>query len=271
MAITTQQQAFQAWRERVYITKTSSITTVATQWSTTFDQTGNPAAGSLSIGNTANGLVPTDATAGCEPIGAFPGGATGYLSSLYYSGSTAVRVALYDRVFHCGSYAYNSGTTNLSSQPSFSGRLPNTEYGGLQIWLEVNQAWASGTASSVTVTYTDQDGNTGATAITYVLPTAVITRRMFPVPLASGDYGVQKIESVQVSTTTGTPSQGTVNVVILRPLSVWRHKVAAESRWIGMDRLNMPIVYDDSALFVMISPDSTAMGTWSLCAEIISG
>lgn len=270
MTISSSDDLIGSAKQIVPIFKSTSVTTVLGQWTSLFDIAGAPGAGNLSISNTANGVVPTDATSGCPLITNFAGGAIGYLMAASYSNTVIATALLYDRLFHCGSYAYNSGTTNLSSQPSYSARVPGADYTGLEIWVEVNQAWAASTASSVTVTYTDQDGNAGATTGAYVLPTAVITRRVFKLPLASGDKGVQKIESVALANTTGSPTAGTVNVIVARPLWTASMRSASSCINVGLDELGMPVVYQDSALCGFVRPDSTASGLSSFLVVIAS-
>lgn len=269
MAIATLDQWVAASKQLIPLSKTQTATSVAAQWHTVFDRTGNPSNGSLAIGNTANGVVPTDATTGCPAITDFAGGATGYISGIDWGCTVASRLFLYDRLFHAGSYAYNSGTTNLSSQPSYSGRLPGGSYLGLQIWVEVNQAWASSTASSVNVSYTNQADGTSSTGA-YTLPTAVITGRMFQLPLAAGDTMVKAITSVVLATTTGSPSAGSVNIIVARPLWIARVNAANMGDSHGMDKTGLPVIYGTSALALAVAADSTSTGNPDLLIEIAS-
>lgn len=258
MAITTRDGLVAAARQILTIRKTASATTVAAQPSTTLDLAGNPGAGSLAVGNTANGVVPTDATAGYPTINAFGGGALGYLLNVEFGCSVAGRLSLYDRLFNSGSHLLTSlGTTTLSSQPSYSGRLPNTDYSGLELFLEINAA-VSATATTVTVTYTNEGGTTGRSTGATASLSGFVTRRLIPMPLQAGDKGVQAIESVIVGGTVATT--GSVNVIVARRLWSNRMKIANDGGLDGPDRTGMPQIFDTSALWLVSIPDSTSSG-----------
>lgn len=66
MALTTLDGLIAAPRQGLTIRKTASVTAVAAQITAVHQAAGNPGAGVLAVGNTANGLVPTDATAELE-------------------------------------------------------------------------------------------------------------------------------------------------------------------------------------------------------------
>ena len=114
MAITTVDGLIGAAKQHVRLLKTASITTLATLPFSSLDVTGTPGAGSLTVGNTTAGLVPTDATAGYPAINAFGGSATGYLQSVEYGSSVASRITLYDRLWNSGSHALTPHSTFTS-------------------------------------------------------------------------------------------------------------------------------------------------------------
>ena len=93
MAITTLDGYIASAKQRIHWVKTAARTTVAAQPFSLFDIAGNPGAGSLAAGNTANGVVPTNAIAGYPVINAFGGGATGYLSKMEFGSTVACRIA----------------------------------------------------------------------------------------------------------------------------------------------------------------------------------
>jgi hypothetical protein len=127
MAITSFNSYMAAPKQIVPFQKTASRTSVAAAWFSLFDLAGNPSTGTLAIGNTANGLVPTDALTGMPTINAFSGANKGYISRVIFGSSVACRMKLYDRLFHAGAYSFNANTT-LASQPSISSRVPNADY-----------------------------------------------------------------------------------------------------------------------------------------------
>jgi hypothetical protein len=68
------------------------------------------------------------------------------------------------------------------------------------------------------MTYTDQSGNTGNTSTINIGATNFreVTRAQ-RIPLAAGDSGIQSIQSVQLSATTGTA--GNFGITIAQPLA----------------------------------------------------
>jgi hypothetical protein len=265
MAIATLDNYIAAPKQRLTWVKTASRTTVATFPFSLFELAGNPGAGTLAIGNTANGLVPIDTTAGYPLINAFGASATGYLSKVEFASTVACWVDVYDRIFACGAYAFNAATT-LTAQPSYSTRVPGgTDYTGLQIWVE--QVTAATGNQAVNVTYTNQAGTTGKTTGAVGIGGAPTLGRCWQLPLASGDSGVQKIEVV-----TGTVATvGTFNVMVLRPLWSGRVQIANGGDVHNMLRTGLPQVFADSAFFVQIAPDSTSTGIPELMIEVANG
>lgn len=253
MAIATLDQYIASAKQWCIIHKTTSRTSVAAMPFSCFDVAGNPGAGTLAVGDTANGIVPTDAIAGYPSINAFGGGATGYISRVEFASTVASRLALYDRIFSCGAYNYNA-SVNLASQPSYVSRCPNSDYKGLEIWVEM--VTAATLNQAVTVTYTDDTGATGHTTGAVGIGAAPTVGRMWQLPLAAGDKGVSIIESV-----TGTvASAGTFNVHVMRPLWMGRVSVAASGDVHDMFKTGLPIIYATSAVFLMVIADSTATG-----------
>lgn len=270
MAIASLDQYIAAIKQCCPWMKTGTRVGVAQQFCTAFDVVGAPGAGVLAIGNTANGVVPTDAVAGYPPIDAFTGD-KGYFTSLEFNSTVAGRIFLSDRVFAAGAYSYAAGTTTLSSQPSYSTRVPGgTDYKGLQIWIEVVTAFVTGTAWQVQITYTNQAGTAGRTSIISVAraAAALILGEAFQIALQSGDSGVQKIESVIVTNGGTAMTAGTFNVMVLRPLIMVRVPYIGFGDVYDLLRTGMVQVFADSALYVLIANDSTALGVPYLNIEI---
>lgn len=274
MAISTWDGFIGAAKQPLSLFKSASRTALATAWFSTFDLAGNPGGGTLAGTSTAAGVVPTDATAGTPTINAFGGSATGYLTQVDFGSSVAGRLKLFDMLFKAGAYAYTAGTTTLSSQPSYSSRLPGgTDYTDTQLWIEVSTAFATGTAWQVTVTYTNQAGTTGrSTVISAALAAAsLIQGRMLQLALQGGDTGIQKVESVVVTNGGTAMTAGAFNVLVLRPLWSGRVRLANDGDTHDMAKTGMPVVYADSALILAVAPDSTATGTPELEFVIANG
>lgn len=253
MAIASLNDYIASAKQRASYTKTAARTTVATSWFSLFDVAGSPGAGTLAGTSTAAGVVPDDTVAGYPPVNAFGGSAIGYLSKVDFSSTVAGRIAVFDRLFVAGAYAFNANTT-LASQPSYSARVPNADYGGLEIWAEtvtaatLNQTWA--------VTYTNQSGTAARATGAVGIGAAPTLGRCWQLPLQAGDSGVQKIESV----VGGTGSAGTANIMVLRRLWTGRVQLANAGDVHDLLRVGLPRIYDTSALYVMVCTDSTSSG-----------
>lgn len=268
MSITTLDGYIGAAKQRVSLQKTASRTSIATAWFSVFDLAGSPGAGTLAGSSTTTGTVPTDATAGCPTINAFGGGATGYLSLVDFSNSVAARVAVYDLLWKGGAYAFNASTSG-NTPTSFLSRIPGGTAadcaGTTEIWVETvtaatgNQTW--------NVTYTNQAGTTGRTTGATGIGAAPTVGRMWQLPLQAGDTGVSGITGV----VGGTGSAGTANILVLRPLWSGRVRIANDGDTHALDKTGLPVVYTDSALYMMIAADSTSTGVPELILEVANG
>lgn len=264
MAITTVDGIVASLKQTIPYNRTASRTSVAAVPFSVFDLAGNPGAGSLAVGNTANGIVPTDAIAGCPTINAFSGANIGYLARVDFSNTVASRLCIYDRVFSCGTYAFNAAQT-LSSQPSYASRLPNTDYKGLELWIEAATAFTGN--QSIAVTYTNQDGTAGRTTGTIATGFAPIQGRMLRLNLQAGDTGIQKIESV----TSTVATVGTFNVHVMRKLWCGRVQFTNDGDVHEFTKTGQQQVFADSSLFYMVIADSTATGLPTIDIDVING
>lgn len=243
--------------------KTASRTAVAAIPFSVFDIAGSPGAGVLAGTSTAAGVVPTDATAGCPVVNAFGGSNTGYLTRADWGASVACWIHVYDLLFKAGAYAFNANVT-LALQPSYSSRVPGGDYTGTELWLEAVTAHTGN--QSIRIQYLDQGGAAGdtGTIATGVAPTV---GRMFRMPLAAGDSGVQRVDVV----TSTVSSAGTFNVLVMRRLLSMRVNVANNGGYMGPDATGMPQVFADSALVAVIQPDSTATGLPWVRFQVVNG
>jgi hypothetical protein len=259
-------------KQRLIWMKTGTRTLVAAMPYTIFDIAGSPGAGVLAIGNTANGVVPTDAIAGYPVINTFSS-MLGYLSKIEFGSSVPCCFDLFDRLFAAGAYSYAAGTTSLSAQPSYSGRIVNANYGGLQAWIEVVTAFVTGTAWTVHITYTNQAGVTGRVGpdLPTMAAAALPLGRMYQLPLQAGDSGIQKIESVVVTNGGTAMTAGTFNVMVLRPLWFGRVVVANGGDVHDLLRTGFPQIFEDSALYMILYADGVAVGLPDVCMQVAMG
>lgn len=263
MAITTLDGYIASSKQVVMQKKTASITSVAQMITSPFAANGIPGAGTLAGTSTANGVVPTDATAGCPKITDFAGGATGYITRLSGYSSVATTLYLCDLLFKAGAYAFNANVT-LESQPSYAGRVSTNDRGNTFILLEAVTAFTGN--QSIRILYDDwgdvqRDTGVIATGI------APIIGRCYLMPLVAAGNGVKKINQVISSVSTA----GTFNVLVLRQLAQMRIPVAGYGESRDLYGTGMPQIYQDSALVVYTRPDSTASGLPEWEIEIASG
>lgn len=252
-----------AYRQCIPMFKSNSITTVAGQPFTLIDRAGYPAAGSLNPGNTTTGLVPTDATTGFPTIDAFGGSNRGFLSHVEVMAPATGVIEIYDVLFMAGQTTIpTTGTTTvtLSTQPSFASRVPfksdgtTRDWSQVQIYLQASVAW-SNHAHTTSVTYTDQDGNTGSTGNVSTQNLGI--NRWLRMPLATGDVGVQRLDSYAVNGVTS--ASGAVSVILARKL--YSARIIGGGWTYGPDQTGLPEVYADSALLLVCRMDSTSSST----------
>jgi hypothetical protein len=271
MAITTQAQlqaALEGGQPVNY--RCSNTVPGSNNWGDHFAFSTIPPGGTLAGTSTTAGVVPTDATTGCPPINNFPGGVTGYLGAVAVSPTFNVqgggRVRISDMLWKAGAYAFNANVT-LASQPSYSGRIPNGDYKGTELWIDTTTAFVG--TPTITITYTNQDGVTGQSTGAVVMPAAFPVNRMYQMPLQAGDTGVQKVESVVCTVATG----GAFNVMVLRPLWMGRIAHGGNEEFQGPDKTDLPIVFDSSALLFQSAADynNNSNLSFDLIATVIYG
>jgi hypothetical protein len=264
MAITTLDGFIAAPSQRIAINKTASVTAVALMNTDVIAAAGTPGGGVLAGTSTAAGVVPTDATAGFPVINTLGAGSY-YLAGVTFGGTVPARIKLFDCLFKAGAYAFNAATT-LAAQPSYSTRvLGGTDYTNTEIWIEAVTNFTGN--QSIAVTYTNQAGATAHTTGVIATGVAPIAARMLQLRLASGDTGVQKIESV----TSTVSTVGTFNVLVLRRL--WEGRIIVANGGDAHDFLKtgLPEIFADSALMAIVQPDSTATGLFELMFEVVNG
>jgi hypothetical protein len=198
----------------------ASQTTVANNWSSFLRTAGNPAAASYS--NIPGGGRMTSATTGAVPIPVTIGGSDHlYLTNAAANHVTGSNVHMYvDVLVSAGNILATSATSQNISTTSLS-RWTSGE--GLAMTLEVTAALGA-TAANITISYTDQAGNTANSTGAIALTTGAIAGRLVPVldgpmiRLATGDYGVRTIEGCILSASmTGS---GVMAALIYKPLVV---------------------------------------------------
>lgn len=165
-------------------------------------------------------------------------------------------------------------STNSNSLQSLSGTptLRYTNGAGCRLFT-VSTVASGATAHNISLSYTDQDGTSGnslpvtvsmtASAIVgHIAHSGSAANNYGPfLPLASGDYGVQNVASVQFSAASGA---GTCALVLARPIA--QIPLVTASLLSERDLLNqlpsLPRIYDDACLtFIYFAGAATAANT----------
>lgn len=261
MAITSLDGYIASAKQHIVWAKSATRTTVAGVPFTVFDIAGNPGAGTLAIGNTTSGTVPTDAVAGYPVIAAI--NQIGYITRVDAGWSVAGRILVFDRLFAAGAYSFNADVT-LASQPSYASRVPGGNYSGLELWVEAVTAFTG--TPSFQINYVDEGGASGDTGVV-AAPAALTLGRCYQLPLASGDSGVQRIDRVRCTVATA----GSFNVMVLRRLVTIPVLLAGASNVLDLLGTGMPRIYADSALYVLLQATGTSSGIPEVSIEIADG
>jgi hypothetical protein len=259
MAITTLDGIVGGFVEQIFPFTKSSITTVAGGYFSLWAAAGQPGLGSLSIGNTTTGLIPTDATDGAFP---FTNSTNSYLARAAAGSSSVGTLIIYDRLWHAGSFTSSNGTINATDSTPID---RDSTGAGAEIWVEIATA-LSAVATTITLTYTNQAG-TGSRTATCVVPASAIINRMFPFTMAAGDTGIRSIENVAGS---AAPT-GTLNLVILRRLACIPMSVAAVFGAQNFAGTGFPRIYDNACIAMMMNSNTTTSGTLMGSFKIAQG
>lgn len=207
------------------------------------------------VGVNGEAAVPGISTTGRIPRVNPSAGQNAHLARLALQASSPGMLWLIDRMWQ------NSGlsTTLTSAQAITPAALPARDSNGsangadVQAALEWSGTGGAGTPT-VTLSYTDQDGNAGATAsLTGVAAPPIGTFEIFT--LAAGDSGIRSVQSL---TQSATRTSGAYHLVLFRVLA--QIEVGATNVGNAIDALTsgFPRIYNDSILQLVWFPNGTA-------------
>lgn len=168
---------------------------------------------------------------------------------------------LCDRLSHQGGLSGTVTTAQTTNLPT-AALTRYTSGVGVMCALEVYSA-VGATATTVSVSYTDQDGNTGQISPLVVFGSGLFSSptRMIIIPCAAGDTGFRAVASVTVTATTGTA--GNFGVVLFKPL-VFLPVVSGQAfladPLLGTMGGGLPEILDEACLFWIALPGSTTAG-----------
>lgn len=232
---------------------------VATRWTSFWRYEGIPAHGAVPPTTAA---APDNTTDGGLKQTDPGGGRQKWQTYAAACCSQAGMLMIYDRLLHI------SGLSGTVITPQTVGgtlsRYTGAAARGNEIWVEVySQVGATGT--TISASYTDQDGNAGATTplTTFGGTGFREAERIIRLPFATGDSGARAVASVTVTATTGTA--GDFGITIARPLMQIPIPLAGIGSTISL--LDGPVEWlTDACLALAFLPSSTAAVQTSLFA-----
>lgn len=215
MAILTRDDITRARRWSTSCLRTGYLATNAGFWGDMFDLTGS-LNGPKYPDNTTTGVLMSNTSAGAVPLPAHKDNEKIYLvgtDNTNLKGSYVQTDMLFDSLWRVGAFADTSLHT-FTNQPSYEARLPTVNgavcWGEAELWL--NTKFLSGVSMSIVVGYTNQDG-VDTFSPSYQFGT-IQYGTMLRIPLASGDYGVQKVNSCQLTNRTSGDFSIEVNRIL---------------------------------------------------------
>ncbi len=258
MAITSLDQAVAGMRMPKPITKTG-ITMAAVggmRGYTPWYAAGNPGA---STANSAgvNGAALTPSSSNVE--GRIPRvtpstGEDAYLARLAVTASQGGTLWLIDRLWHNSGLSATLTTSQAITPAALPARDINASSNGAAIMAAIEWSATGGAGTpTVTLTYTDQDGNTGNSAtLTAVTTPPVGTFEIFN--LAAGDTGIRAPTAFQQS---ATRTSGTFHLVLFRLIAALEVPAAGLGAAIDVLTGGRPEILDDSVLQLVWWPSAT--------------
>lgn len=238
--------------------KAASIGT-GTRWCSFFTSSGRSA-----------GAAPTTAAVPSRTIaGAF--GQTNANGDLYYAGGrisnsnsastgTFGAYMILDRLSHQGGLSGTAAGAQTTNLPT-AALTRYTDGVGVMAFVEIYSAIGT-TATTATVSYTNQAGTGGQTSEAFNIGASTFREAtvMLPIPLAAGDYGVRSVESLTLAGTTGTA--GNFGITLARPLVILPYgggNTDDIDMIVGGARMTEKIL-DDACLFVAGISTTTVIG-----------
>ncbi len=222
---------------------------------------GNPS-GAAAPGTTV--LYPDNTTTGGIIQTSPGGGRTKKITGFFVAINTPGTVILYDRLAH------RSGLNATTTTPQTFTMIPTRYTNGLgnEIWLEIyTQIGASST--TFTCTYTNQAGTQNQVSTATAIGNTGLreAQRIIPVPLATGDYGVQEVEDVDLVATTATA--GDFGITLVHPLAYCPIPQAGVGVYTDILRQAPIEIADDACLGVAFLANTVTVPIMIGCASFV--
>lgn len=212
-------------------------------------------------GMPARGAVPTSAaipdrtTQGAIPFTAPGGSRDKHLIGTGIAPLTAGVYLLYDRLMHIGGLSGTStADQTVQGSPASPALTRNTGGAGNIAFYEIYTIIGT-TSTTLTMTYVNQAGTGSQTSTINIGSTGFReVTRMQRIPLAAGDSGIQAIEKVKLTATTGTV--GNFGITLAQPLAWIPVGAAGTMGWrdytTGLP--GIPVIDPNACLCLMFIP-----------------
>lgn len=220
---------------------------------------GTPGAGSTPSAGINGTAVTGNSIAGQIPR-TNPVSANAHLARFAINASTAGVMWLIDRLWENSGLVVTSNTAQAITPAALPSRCGDGTANGANVLAAIEWSATGGAGTpTVTLTYTDQDGNAGATGtFTGVASPPIGTFEIFT--LAAGDTGVRAPTSfIQ----TATRTSGTMHLVLFRVLAVVEINVANIGNAIDAITGGMPRLYDGTVPQLVWFPSATTATNFS--------
>ena len=252
MAITTLDGALAGMKPPSYFTKALSGTLVAGRPWTPLYAAGYPGAATAYAGG-LNGANLTSLT-GQIVIPAASGNTHMARFSAILSAQGGL-LMLCDRIWH-NSITVTSTAAQAITTSAWPARDMNgaTAGAGLLLAFECSALMGAGTPT-VTVIYTNSAGTPTKTA-SLLIATATTSPAgtFYPMSLATGDVGIQSVQSIQLS---ATMTSGSAGLVLYRPLATLEMAAAGIPNAVDILTGGFPRCYDTTVPFLVYIPTTT--------------
>lgn len=239
-----------AGQERPYYK--DNITAAVGAWMSLFLAGGMPGAGSTPP--TGAGDAPTSATAGAIPFTNAGGANEIYVAGFQGGCEDYGPIILVDRLVQTSGL---SGTTLTAQTVNTTALTRSTSAVGVECWLEQYTAVGS-TARTATISYTNQNGTAGRSGTATIGGTGMVAGRMSPMSLQGTDTGVQSVQSVTLSASTGTA--GNFGVTLLKRVATVAITNSYDYSVLGPFAIGLPQLQDNACLSLMALSSAASYG-----------
>jgi hypothetical protein len=220
---------------------------------------GNPgASAATTVGADGEAVTPSSSAVAGRIRRTNPGAGNAHVGRLAVQATQPGTLWLIDRLWHNSGLSVTSTSAQTISAVTLPARCGDGSSNGANVMAAIEWSATGGAGTpTVTLTYTDQDGNTGNTGTFSAVTTPPVgTFEIFT--LAAGDTGIRAPTSFIQS---ATRTSGTMHLVLFRLLA----QIECSSANVGnaIDALTggLPRVYNDSVLQLVWFPTATTATT----------